>query len=118
MVKLFAACPPVYTLPGTWDDPEKIKRCQETLIPHLELEPETGFLVFVALLVFGLIIYGLYKTFGKGGEGLRDEIKEHARMHELGIAHGHEGRATVMTQKAQEQDYPQHRHSEGKITRK
>ena len=91
MVKLFAACPPVYTLPGTWDDPEKIKRCQETLIPHLELEPETGFLVFVALLVFGLIIYGLYKTFGKGGEGLRDEIKEHARMHELGIAHGHEG---------------------------
>ena len=114
MVKLFAACPPVYTLPGTWDDPEKIKRCQETLIPHLELEPETGFLVFVALVVFGLIIYGIYKTFGKGGEGLRDEIKEHARMHELGIAHGHEGggERPVMTQKAQEQDYPQHHHND------
>jgi len=33
-------------------------------------------------------------------------------MHELGIAHGHEGRATVMTQKAQEQDYPQHKHKD------
>ena len=82
---IFIACPPVYTLPGTWDDPEKIKRCQETLIPHLQLEPETGFLVFVGLVVLGLMIYGIYKTFGKGGEGLRDEIKEHARMHELGI---------------------------------
>ena len=101
---IFLACPPVYTLPGTWDDPEKIAKCKDTLIPHLELEPETGFLVFIALLVFGLIIYGIYKTFGKGGEGLRDEIKEHARMHELGIAHGHEGDGNrpVMTQQAQE----------------
>ena len=31
-------------------------------------------------------------------------------MHELGIAHGHEGRKPVMTKKAQEQDYPQHHH--------
>ena len=109
---IFLACPPVYTLPGTWDDPEKIAKCKDTLIPHLELEPETGFLVFVALIVFGLIIYGIYKTFGKGGEGLRDEIKEHARMHELGIAHGHEGDGNrpVMTQQAQERDYPQHHH--------
>ena len=109
---IFLSCPPVYTLPGTWSDPEKIAKCNDTLIPHLELEPETGFLVFIALLVFGLIIYGIYKTFGKGGEGLRDEIKEHARMHELGIAHGHEGDGNrpVMTQRAQEQDYPQHHH--------
>ncbi len=112
MVKLFAACPPVYTLPGTWDDPEKIKRCQETLIPHGNLSPEAGFLVFIGLLVFGLIIYGFYMTFGKGGKNLRDEIKEHAKMHELGIAHGHEGggERPVLTQKAQEQDYPQHHH--------
>ena len=108
----FIACPPVYTLPGTWDDPEKIKRCQETLIPHLELEPETGFLVFIGLLVLSSIIYGLYMTFGRGGKDLKDEIKEHARMHELGIAHGHEGGGArpIMTQKAQEQDYPQHHH--------
>ena len=24
---IFLACPPVYTLPGTWNDPEKIARC-------------------------------------------------------------------------------------------
>ena len=109
---IFIACPPVYTLPGTWDDPEKIARCKETLIPHLQLEPETGFLVFIGLLVLGSIIYGIYNTFGAGRKGLKDEIREHARMHELGIAHGHEGRAPVMTQKAQEQDYPQHKHEQ------
>jgi len=35
-------------------------------------------------------------------------------MHELGIAHGHEGRHPVMTQRAQEQDYPQHQHGDKK----
>ena len=81
--------------------------------------PPTGIFIFwiVASLV-GLVGYGVYYTFGAGGKDLKDEIREHARMHELGIAHGHEGRAPVMTQKAQEQDYPQHRHEEGKITRK
>ena len=24
---IFLACPPVYTLPGTWNDPEKIAKC-------------------------------------------------------------------------------------------
>jgi len=33
----------------------------------------------------------MYLTFGKGKEGLRDQIDEHAKMHELGIAHGHNG---------------------------
>ena len=32
---------------------------------------------------------GLYLTFGPGGEQLTDPIGEHAKMHELGIAHGH-----------------------------
>ena len=31
---IFLACPPVYTLPGTWNDPEKIAKCYDTLIPH------------------------------------------------------------------------------------
>ena len=62
------------------------------------------------LILFALICYGVYMTFGSGGKGLKDEIREHARMHELGIAHGHEGRHPVMTQRAQEQDYPQHHH--------
>ena len=30
-------------------------------------------------------------TFGAGKKDLRDAIDEHAKMHELGIAHGHGG---------------------------
>ena len=32
-----------------------------------------------------------YLTFGSGKKDLRDQIDEHAKMHELGIAHGHGG---------------------------
>ena len=35
--------------------------------------------------------YGLYLTVGPGKKDLRDPIDEHAKMHELGIAHGHGG---------------------------
>ncbi len=107
---IFAACPPIYHLPGTWDDPEKIAKCMDTLIPHANLGQGAAFAVFLGLIVLALIAYGIYMTFGKGGKGLKDEIREHARMHELGIAHGHEGRHPVMTRRAQEQDYPQHHH--------
>ena len=109
---IFAACPPIYHLPGTWDDPEKIAKCMETLIPHAHLQGGAAFAVFIAFAVFVLMGYGVYMTFGAGGKDLKDEIKEHARMHELGIAHGHEGGGArpVMSQKAQEQDYPQHHH--------
>ena len=108
---ILAACPPIYHLPGTWDDPAKIARCNDTLIPHMHLGQGAAFAVFLGLVVLALICYGIYMTFGSGGKGLKDEIREHARMHELGIAHGHEGRHPVMTQKAQEQDYPQHHHN-------
>ena len=40
---LFVACPPVYTLPGTWSDPEKIARCNDTLIPHFTFNPKLYF---------------------------------------------------------------------------
>ena len=43
----------------------------------------------VALLLFGSIGYGIYTTVGPNSHKLRDTIKEHARMHELGIAHSH-----------------------------
>ena len=43
----------------------------------------------VGLLLFGSIAYGIYTTVGPSSYKLRDTIKEHARMHELGIAHGH-----------------------------
>ena len=111
---IFSACPPIYHLPGTWDDPAKIAKCNETLIPHAHLGQGAAFAVFLGLVVIALICYGIYMTFGSGGKGLKDEIKEHARMHELGIAHGHEGggERPVLTQKAQEQDYPQHHHND------
>ena len=43
----------------------------------------------VGILLFGSIGYGIYITVGPSSYKLSDSIKEHARMHELGIAHGH-----------------------------
>ena len=85
------------------------------LIPHgnyAGLPPEGQILFIIIGLLAILIGYGLYVTFGEGSKELKDQIDEHAKMHELGIAHGHEGRRAVMTQKAQEQDYPQHKHED------
>ena len=42
-------------------------------------------------LLFFIMGYGLYLTIGPGKIDLRDPIDEHAKMHELGIAHGHGG---------------------------
>tara|TARA_X000000368_G_scaffold167667_1_gene132338 strand:+ start:1073 stop:1246 length:174 start_codon:yes stop_codon:yes gene_type:complete len=44
--------------------------------------------IIVGLLLF-LLGWGVYLTFGPGGKDVRDPIDEHAKMHELGIAHGH-----------------------------
>ena len=47
-------------------------------------------LVFIIIgLLFSIMGYGIYLIFGSGGKDLRDPIDEHAKMHELGIAHGH-----------------------------
>ena len=43
----------------------------------------------IGILLFGSIGYGIYTTVGPSSFKLRDTIKEHARLHELGIAHGH-----------------------------
>ena len=43
----------------------------------------------IGVLLFGAIAYGIYTTVGPKSGELRDTIKEHAKMHELGIAHGH-----------------------------
>ena len=49
-------------------------------------------LVFIIVgLLFFIMGYGLYLTIGPGKVDLRDPIDEHAKMHELGIAHGHGG---------------------------
>ena len=80
---IFLSKPSVYSLPGTWE--------KQPMIQHLNLSPEQGFIVFFLLLLFGLVGYGIYLTFGAGKKDLRDAIDEHAKMHELGIAHGHGG---------------------------
>ena len=68
-------------------------------------------LVFIIVgLLFFIMGYGLYLTIGPGKTDLRDPIDEHAKMHELGIAHGHEGKRSIMTKRAQEKDYPLHKH--------
>ena len=43
----------------------------------------------IITLLFFLVGWGLYLTFGPGGKDIRDPNDEHAKMHELGIAHGH-----------------------------
>ena len=49
-------------------------------------------LVFIIVgLLFFIMGYGLYLTIGPGKVDLRDPIDEHAKMHELGIAHVHGG---------------------------
>ncbi len=45
----------------------------------------------VGILLFGSKGNGIYNTLGKSYYKLRDTIKEHTRMHELRIAHGHNG---------------------------
>ena len=81
----FLSKPSVYNLPGTWE------KQPDALIPHLNLTPDQGLILFFGLLVLGLVAYGLYLTVGAGKKALRDPIDEHAKMHELGIAHGHGG---------------------------
>jgi len=82
---IFLSCPPVYHLPGTWNE------CKGAIIPHGNLDPKYGIIVVIVLLLFFLVGWGLYLTFGPGKEELKDQIDEHAKMHELGIAHGHGG---------------------------
>ena len=48
--------------------------------------------IIIGVILFALVAYGIYVTFGSGGKDLRDSIDEHAKMHELGIAHGHRGK--------------------------
>ena len=60
-------------------------------------------LIFIIVgILFLLVGGGLWLTFGPGGKDKRDPIAEHARMHELGIAHGHEGKEVYMLGKDQD----------------
>ena len=47
-------------------------------------------IVFIIVgILFALVGVGIWFTFGLGKKDVRDPIAEHAKMHELGIAHGH-----------------------------
>jgi len=82
---IFLSKPSVYNLPGTWE------KQPDAIIPHLNLTPDQGLILFIGLFVLSLVGYGIYLTLGSGKKDLRDPIDEHAKMHELGIAHGHGG---------------------------
>ena len=78
------------------------------LIPHGNypgLSPEGQIIAIIVALLFFLVGYGLYLTFGPGSKELVDGIDEHAKMHELGIAHGHEGKRILM-KTDQKHDHP------------
>ena len=81
------------------------------LIPHGNysgLSPEGQIIAIIVALLFFLVGYGLYLTFGPGSQPLRDPIDEHAKMHELGIAHGHGGskEAYTMSGKLEKHSHP------------
>ena len=81
------------------------------LIPHGNypgLSPEGQIIAIIIALLFFLVGYGLYLTFGPGSQPLRDPIDEHAKMHELGIAHGHGGskEAYTMSGKLEKHSHP------------
>jgi len=85
------------------------------LIPHgnyAGLPPEGQILFIILGLLVILIGYGLYVTFGEGSKDLRDQIDEHAKMHELGIAHGHSGNSESWKIAKGEDDYPKHKHED------
>ena len=92
---IFLSNPSVYTLPNTWE--------KQPLI-----EPGLAIPIFIGAIVLGLLGYGIYMTFGAGKKGLRDEIDEHSKMHELGIAHGHGGskEAYDMSGKLEKHSHP------------
>ena len=73
---LFLACPPVYTLPGTWNDPEKIALCNDTLIPHFTFNPDYTFMISIAVITILLAGYGVYKGFF-ANKGLSDPWDDH-----------------------------------------
>ena len=79
MINLLAACPPVYTLPGTWSDPETIAKCNDTLIQHGSfsgLSPSAQFAAIIGITLFIMVGIGVYKAFFDN-QDLTDPWDEH-----------------------------------------
>ena len=73
---IFLACQPVYTFPCTWNDPEKIAKCNDTLIPHFTFNPDFTFGISIAVITILLAGYGVYKGFF-ANKGLTDPWDDH-----------------------------------------
>ena len=61
---------------STWSDPEKIAKCNETLIPHLTLNPDYTFAISIAVITILLAAYGVYRGFF-ANKGLADPWDDH-----------------------------------------
>tara|TARA_Y200000002_G_scaffold344410_1_gene317617 strand:- start:330 stop:575 length:246 start_codon:yes stop_codon:yes gene_type:complete len=66
---LFSACPPVYTLPGTWS------KCN-ALIPHYNADTTLTFAISVTVVVLLGVCYGVYRSFF-GNKDLTDPWDDH-----------------------------------------
>ena len=73
---IFSACPPVYTLPGTWNDPDKIAKCNDRLIPQFTFNPNYSFCISIGVITIVLAGYGVYKGCF-ANEGLKDPWDDH-----------------------------------------
>ena len=66
---LFSACPPVYTLPGTWS------KCN-ALIPHYNADTTLTFAISVTVVVLLGVCYVVYRSFF-GNKDLTDPWDDH-----------------------------------------
>ena len=66
---LFASCPPVYTLPGTWT------KCN-AIIPHYNADPNQTFGISILVILVLLSGYGMYRAFFNN-KGLTDQWDDH-----------------------------------------
>ena len=66
---IFASCPPVYTLPGTWT------KCN-AIIPHYNADPNITLAISLMVIVVLFASYGVYRGFFRN-EGLQDPFDDH-----------------------------------------
>ena len=59
---LFSMSTSVY-FTWAWNDPEKIAKCNDTLIPHFTFNPNYTFGISIAVITVLLAGYGVYKGF-------------------------------------------------------
>ena len=66
----------MYTLPGTWNDPENIARFNDTLIHHFTFNPNITLPISIAVITILLAGFGVYKGFF-ANQNLTDPWDDH-----------------------------------------